>query len=154
MPTYNYNYDYGPGGMSQADYNALYSAAGGASEGFTIWVGVATLLAVVGGILLYFLFVRNKTNPKGKFTKWLKDFLSFKIMWLEPILKCAYYIVTILVILVSFGFLSYGGVGVLMFIITLILGPILVRLGYEFTMMFVMIWRNTRDIAENTKKKK
>ena len=136
-----------------SDYDALYNTAATLPEGFYIWFIIAGVLALVGGILLYFLFVKSKTEPKGKFAKWLKDFLSFKIMWLEPILKIAYYVLTIGCILVSFGFLGYGGSGVLMFFTTLILGPIIIRLCYEMTMMFIMIWRNTRDIAENTEKK-
>lgn len=130
------------------------TTSSGADSFFGIWVIIAGILAVVGGILVYFLFVRSKDEPKGKFGKWLKDFLSFKIMLLEPILKILYYILTIGVILGSFGFLGYGGYGVLMFFMTLVFGPILVRVGYEFTMMFVMIWRNTRDISDNTSKKK
>ena len=136
------------------DYGTLYNSTVVLPEGFYIWAGVATILAIVGGILLYFLFVKSKKEPKGKFTKWLKDFLSFKIMWIEPILKCVYYIATIATVLISFGFLGYGGTGVLMFFCTLIFGPIAVRLMYEAAMMFIMIWRNTRDIAENTAKKK
>lgn len=136
--------------MSSNDYYTTTSM----TEGFYIWFLIASILAVVGGILVYFLFVKSKSEPKGKFAKWLKDFLSFKIMWLEPILKVVYYILTIGCILVSFGFLGYGGAGVLMFFLTLIGGPIVIRLGYEMTMMFIMIWRNTRDIAENTTKKK
>lgn len=147
-------YTYGSDGLSQADYDAIYNAASSLPEGFLIWTGIASILAIVGGILIYFLFVKSKNNPKGKFLKWLKDFLDFRVMWLEPILKVVYYIATIAVILISFGFLGYGGTGVLMFFLTLVLGPILVRLGYEFTMMFIMIWRNTKDIADNTIKKK
>ena len=154
MPNGYYNYTYSGDGLGQANSDAMYYMSGSVPEGFAVWAGIATILAIVGGILVYFLFVKSKNEPKGKFAKWLKDFLSFKIMWLEPILKCVYYIATILVILVSFGFLGYGGSGVLMFFITLILGPIVVRLGYEFAMMFIMIWRNTKDIADSTKKKK
>lgn len=137
-----------------SDYDALYNSAAAFPEGFYIWAGIASILAIVGGILLYFLFVRSKNTPKGKFAKWLKDFLSFKIMWIEPILKCVYYIATIACVLISFGFLGYGGTGVLMFFMTLIFGPIAIRLMYEAAMMFIMVWRNTRDIAENTSKKK
>ncbi|MBR3134943.1 hypothetical protein IKG54_00015, partial [Candidatus Saccharibacteria bacterium] len=122
-----------------SDYDALYGAASALPQGFYIWAGIATILAIVGGILLYFLFVKSKNEPKGKFAKWLKDFLSFKIMWIEPILKCVYYIATIATILISFGFLGYGGTGVLMFFCTLIFGPIAVRLMYEAAMMFIMI---------------
>ena len=134
--------------------NSLSSgSSSSAMEGVGIWMIIAAIIAIVGGILLYFLFVKAKEEPKGKFLKWLKDFLSFKIMWIEPILKVVYYIATIYVILFSFTFLALGGVGVLSFFLCLILGPICVRLAYEMTMMFIMIWRNTRDIAESTKKK-
>lgn len=137
--------------MSSSDY---YTTSASMPEGFYIWFLIAGILAIVGGILTYFLFVKSKSEPKGKFAKWLKDFLSFKIMWLEPILKVVYYILTIGCILVSFGFLGYGGAGIIMFFLTLIGGPILIRLGYEMTMMFIMIWRNTQDIADSTAKKK
>lgn len=118
-----------------------------------IWGIIAAVLAIVGGILVYFLFVKAKTEPKNKFLKWLKDFLSFKIMWIEPILKVVYYIATIFTVLISFSFLALGGSGFLMFLGFLLLGPIVIRIAYEATMMFIMIWRNTRDISENTKKK-
>lgn len=131
-----------------------YTTTANVSEGVTIWFAIASILAIVGGILVYFLFIKSKNEPKGKFAKWFKDFLNFRIMILEPILKILYYILTIGVILMSFGFLGYGGYGVLMFFLSLVLGPVLVRVGYEFTIMFVMIWRNTKDIADNTAKKK
>ena len=146
-----------------SDYEAykLINTYGGSSyEGSTdalagagIWTIIAAIIAIVGGILVYFLFVKSKNEPKGKFGKWLKEFLSFKVMWIEPILKVAYYIATIFVALFSFSFLALGSYGVLMFFLWLILGPIIVRLVYEASMMFIMIWRNTKDIADNTKKK-
>ena len=130
--------------------NSSYTSA---ATGASIWGIIALVLAIVGGILVYFLFVKAKTEPKGKFAKWLKDFLSFKIMWIEPILKVIYYVATIFTVLYSFTFLALGGYGFLMFLMCLVLGPIIIRIVYEATMMFIMIWRNTRDIAENTKKK-
>lgn len=130
--------------------NSSYTSA---ATGASIWGIIALVLAIVGGILVYFLFVKAKTEPKGKFAKWLKDFLSFKIMWIEPILKVIYYVATIFTVLYSFTFLALGGYGFLMFLMCLVLGPIIIRIFYEATMMFIMIWRNTRDIAENTKKK-
>ena len=132
--------------------NTGYSS-GSAVNGAGIWMIIAAILAIVGGILVYFLFVKAKAEPKGKFLKWLKDFLAFKIMWIEPLVKVVYYIATIFIILNSFSLLTLGGYGVLMWLLTLILGPVILRVAYEATMMFIMIWRNTRDIAENTKKK-
>lgn len=131
-------------GSSSLTSTANNAAASG------IWTIIAAILAVVGGILLYFLFVRAKSEPKGKFLIWLKDFLAFKTMWIEPVMKVLYYILTIFTILGSFSLISAG---FLLFILTLVLGPIVIRLFYEMTMMYIMIWRNTQDIAKNTEKK-
>ena len=138
---------------SSSNSSSYYSSAADTAAGVGIWLIIASILSIIGGILVYFLFVKSKTEPKGKFAKWLKDFLSFKVMWIEPILKVVYYIATIFIILFSFTYLVAGGTGILLFFLTLILGPVLVRIFYEMTMMFIMIWRNTKDISDNTKKK-
>lgn len=130
-------------------YTTSTYATSEAAAGIGIWSIIALVLAVVGGILAYFLFVLAKQEPKGKFLKWLKSFMQFKIMWIEPIMKVSYYILTIFCILFSFALISTSFIA---FLAMLIGAPILVRLAYEATMMFIMIWRNTRDIAENTKK--
>lgn len=130
---------------SPTGYNSL--ASSGADT--QIWTIIAAILALIGGILVYFLFVKSKTEPKGKFVKWLKDFLQFKVMWIESLLKVFYYIVTIFIILSSFSLISTS---FLLFLLTLVLGPIVWRLVFEGMLMFIMIWRNTQDIANNTKK--
>ena len=122
----------------------------GVSAGAGIWTIIALILAIIGGVLVHFLFVKAKQEPKGKFLVWLKDFLAFKTMWIEPIMKVLYYIGTIFVVLASFSLIS---VSFLSFILTLVLGPIVIRLLYEGAMMFIMIWHNTQTIADNTKKK-
>lgn len=135
------------------NYNAVSSLNNTANtlEGMGVWTIISLILAIVGGILVYFLFVKAKEDPKNKFLKWLKDFLAFKTMWIETILKVLYYILTIFFILGSFALIP---VSFLSFISTLVLAPIVIRLIYEFSMMFIMIWRNTADIAKNTGSKK
>lgn len=145
------NYEYKQLYDSTPEY--YYNDASTMSDGAAVWCLLALVIAIVGGILTYFLFIRNSAEPKGKFAKWLKNFLSFKIMWIESILKIIYYIATIFAILCSFAFLSMGAEGIILFFIILVFGPITIRLLYEALIMFTMIWRNTRDIAENTKKK-
>lgn len=139
--TYSYDELVGPSSTTSMEVD------GGAG----IWMIIAAILAIIGGILVYFLFVKAKDDPKGKFLKWLKDFLAFKIMWIEPIMKIVYYIGTIFCVLASFAFISSS---FLAFVIMLVCGPIAIRLAYEGVMMFIMIWRNTADIASNTKKSK
>lgn len=131
-------------------YTTPTTSSLGAGVDFGVWGIISIILAIIGGILVYFLFVNNKQEQKNKFLKWLKEFLAFKVMWIESIMKVLYYISTIFCVLVSFSLISFSFIA---FILTLVLGPIFIRLIYEATMMFIMIWRNTCDIADNTKKK-
>ncbi|MBQ3263992.1 hypothetical protein IJH06_02690 [Candidatus Saccharibacteria bacterium] len=122
---------------------------GSSSADAGIWLIIAAIIALIGGILVHFLFVKSKKEPTNKFLIWLKDFLAFKIMWIETLLKIIYYIATIYVVLASFSMIS---VSFLSFLLMLILAPIGIRLLYEALMMGIMIWRNTQDIAKNTEK--
>lgn len=130
-------------------YSSYSSSSLASSSDLGIWGVIAFILAIIGGILVYFLFVNAKTTPKNKFLIWLKDFFAFKTMWIEAIAKVLYYISTIYLILFSFALISTS---FLSFILTLVLGPIIIRILYEVFIMFIMIWRNTADIAKNTKK--
>lgn len=141
--------------------NALSSSSSslgkGASviEGIGVWTIIAAIIAIVGGILIYFLFINAKTSPKGGFAKWLKDFLTFKIFWIKPVLKIAYCVATIFAVLFSFNYLAMfeylGGMALVYFLLMLIVVPIALRIAYEAALMFVGIWENTKAIAENKK---
>ena len=145
--------DYELNQLLNSSLNSSTSYTTSTSVGMSTWSIIALILSIIGAILVYFLFVKSKDTPKGKFLKWLKDFLSFKIMWIEPIFKVIYYFATIFAILISFSFLSQGGPGILACLCSIIIWPIIIRLLYELGMMFIMIWRNTENIAENTDKK-
>lgn len=131
-----YDYDY-IGGSS----NNIGSAAAGS----VIWGIIAAVLAVVGGILVYFLFIKKDNKGLNKKLVTLKELLDFRIMIIEPILKVLYLIGTIYVILFSFSFI---GQSFLLFLIVLILGPITIRLVYEGFLIMIMIWKNTKEIAQ------
>lgn len=122
---------------------------GSSSADAGIWLIIAAIIALVGGILVHFLFVKSKKEPTNKFLIWLKDFLAFKTMWIETLLKIIYYVATIYIILASFAMISFS---FLSFLAMLILGPIVLRIAYEACMILIMIWRNTQEIANNTKK--
>ncbi len=136
--------------MYDLGYGDYYQSSVTTGVASIVWAVLAIVLAIVGGILVYFLFLNSKKDMKlTGFLKWLKDFLNFKIMILEVILKVLYLISTIYVILLSFSFIS---VSFLTFLVVLIFGPILVRVIYETSLMFIMIWKNTKEINNNTKK--
>lgn len=118
--------------------------------GNSVWLIVSIILAVVGGILIYCLFLSKKNE--GKFTGflgWLYDFLSFKKMFLEVLLKVTYLIIALYITLSSFALI---GTSFLAFLLTLVLGNIIVRVVYEFSLILLVICRNTTEIAKNTKK--
>ena len=96
--------------------------------GSSVWMIIALILAIVGGILVYFLFLSKKNEGKFQgFLGWLYDFLSFKKMFA----------------LIGSNFFA--------FLLMLILGNVLVRVIYEFSLILLVICRNTTDIAKNTK---
>ncbi len=129
-------------GFEQAIEGVAYAA---------MWTVVSLILAIIGGVLVYFLFIKGKDlNLSAGLTK-LRDLLDFKIMLIEPILKILYLVITIFVILISFNFIT---INFLSFLLTLLLGPVIVRIFYEASLMLVMIWKNTKIIADNTAKVK
>ena len=113
-------------------------------NGSMIWMIIAAVLALVGALVLHFTFLRPKNDGKfNKFLGWMYDFLTFKKLMLESILKLLYLIMAIFVTLSSFGMGS-----VLAFFGTLILGNVAVRLAYEFALIMLVICRNTSDISK------
>ena len=113
------------------------------------WTIVALILSIVGGILAYFLFVKKDVKIENKYLLWLKSFLDFKEMLIETILKVTYIIFAIFITLTAFKLISTSFMG---FLATLVLGNVLLRLGYEASLMFVMIWKNTSEINKKMKK--
>lgn len=113
------------------------------------WTIVALVLSVVGGILAYILFVKKDVKIENKFLIWFKSFLDFKEMLIETILKVSYIVLAIFITLLAFKLISVSFMG---FLVSLVFGNLMLRLIYEASLMFVMIWRNTSEINNKMKK--
>ena len=135
-----YDYDYLAGDVTKTAANVA---------GTLIWTVIALVIAIAAGIMIYFMFVKSD-KPVSENLKKLKDLLDFKTMLIEPILKVVYICLTIFVILFSFGLISTSFV---LFLMTLIFGPLAIRIAYELMMINIMIWKNTKEINENIKPK-
>ena len=136
---YGYGYNYG--------YTNSLSSSGLAGLG--IWMIISAVIAIAGAIVIYILFL-NKEN-ENKFTgfiAWLYDFLSFKKMLLEVILKVCYLITAIYLTLFGLGLLS---VNVLTALMTIVLGNVIARIAYEFSLILLTICRNTTEINKKMK---
>ncbi|MEE0791260.1 MAG: hypothetical protein U0M05_08265 [Clostridia bacterium] len=115
-----------------------------------IWTIVSVILAIIGGIVLYFTFLSKKNE--GKFTGflgWLYDFLTFKKMMIENVLKILYIIVALFVTLSSFGLMS---ISFLAFLLTLVIGNVLTRVIYELLLVKLVICKNTTEINKKLNK--
>ncbi len=122
----------------------MYSSNYYRSVDMGVWGIVSIILAICGGIVLYFTFLSPKNADKYTgFTKKLYDFLSFRIMSLEMILKIAYLISAIFITLSSFSLISTSFVA---FILYLFIGNILIRLVFEGSILILMIYRRLGDI--------
>ncbi|MBR2659058.1 hypothetical protein IKG28_00955 [Candidatus Saccharibacteria bacterium] len=120
--------------------NSLISVADGRANFVTNWLIVGSVLSVVAAILLFFLFVNKKGAVKGFWGK-VKDFLSFKDMYIESLLKMFYIGSTVYIIFTAVASAVYADFQ--SFFFELLLGPIVIRLAYEFAMVFVKMWKNS-----------
>lgn len=121
---------------------------------------LAGILAVVATVLAFIFIVPEKKRAKmNKFGKFLHDTVNFKYLIIEKILQALYIFATATVIFLGFFMLFYveparetyfytksatwyGGYGLLL----MILGPIAVRLAYEFLMMLLLLVKNVIQI--------
>lgn len=131
------------------EYYDMMDSGFGISNSSTTWMIVAFILAIVGGILTYFLFLKKDNENKFTgFVNYLYEFLSFKKMWLETILKVSYLILTIYITLMSFELI---GKSFIAFLLTLVFGNIILRVVYELSLILLTICRNTSEINKKLK---
>lgn len=123
---------------------------------------LASLLAIIATILAFVYIVPEKKRDRlNKFGKFLHDTVNFKYLIVEKILQFSYILATAFTILAGFFMLFYveesgyyyrrtewyGGYGLLM----MILGPIAIRLAYEFIMMAILLIKNVIQINNKLK---
>ncbi len=140
------------------DASDLTSALDGLDSGFgvigasAVWSVIALIIAIIGGICLYFTVFSDKN--KDKYTGFMAkfyDFVKFKKMFITSFLKALYIVLAIYITLLSFGLISTS---FLAFLMTLIVGNITLRVIFEFSLVILGIYENTNEIAKNTKNNK
>ena len=126
------------------------SASAASTSNSSVVAIVALVCAIVGSILVFVLFLRkeNETKYTG-FVKWLYDYLQFNKLTIDIILRFTYLFLAIFITVMSFGLISTSFLG---FLLTLILGNLVLRVVYEFSMLVILIHRNVRELNEKTKK--
>lgn len=119
-------------------------------ESAEIWVIISFVVALVGGICLYFTVFsdKNEKSCTGFMAK-LYEFVKFKKMYITTILKVTYLILAIFITLSSFSLISTSFIG---FLLTLLFGNLILRIAYEFSLVLLSIHENVSEINKKMKK--
>ncbi|NMA50337.1 MAG: hypothetical protein GX951_00605 [Mollicutes bacterium] len=119
--------------------------------GILVWTILSIVFAIVGGFLVYFLFVKSDKKYSNKFVNWLKDFLDFNNLLLETIIKISYLILALYITLFSFGLI---GQSFFLFLGVLVIGNVVIRVIYEFSILMIKICKDVSQINRKLKKDK
>ena len=115
-----------------------------------VWIIIAAI-AFIGGIVLYFTFLSKRNEGKFKgFLGWVYEFFNFKKFTIEAILKITYLMLAIFITLASFTIIPSSPVG---FVALLILGNLVLRIVYEYSLVILVICSNTIEINNKLTKK-
>ena len=126
------------------------SASAASTSNSSVVAIVALICAIVGSILVFVLFLRKENESKYTgFVKWLYDYLQFNKLTIDIILRFTYLFLAIFITVMSFGLISSSFLG---FLLTLILGNLVLRVVYEFSMLVILIHRNVRELNEKNRK--
>ena len=118
------------------------------SRGSAIAMIIGVLLALAGTIVACILIVPAKRREEmtNKFLIFLHDLFNFKQLFIELILKFIYIFATLAIILIGFCTLFTRNNNALVSFIMMILGPIFIRIMYEFVMLTILLVKNTIEI--------
>lgn len=123
---------------------------GVSTETVGISLGIAALISLIIAIVAFFTITMKKKALKGKFMNYLREFLNFRRVWVASILKFIYLFFATLLTIGSIVMMFFGGEHVAQMIIicllVLVFGNVLLRVGFEMTMITIGLWENTNDM--------
>ncbi|MBQ4634084.1 MAG: hypothetical protein IJB71_01910 [Bacilli bacterium] len=132
------------------DYIYDYDLAGNYGSSSSLWSLIALIIAIAATVCIFVVFLNKKNEDKFKgFLGWLYDFLSFKKLAIDIILKVTYVCLAIYITLSSFALIStsFG-----LFLMMLIGGNVSLRIIYELLMITISICNNVSEINKKMKK--
>lgn len=131
--------------MYSSPYGYGYNSGFSALQTTSVFSAVGLIVGIIAAIVLFAVFLKKKNE--GKFTGfagWMYDFLNFQKLSVEAILKILYIVIAVWITFTAFGLIASAGF--LAFIFTLVLGNILIRVGFEFSMIAIKICKNIIEI--------
>ncbi len=123
---------------------------GANAETVGVSLGIVALVSLIIALVAFFTITMKKKAPKGKFMNYLREFLNFRRVWVASILKFIYLFFATLLTIGSIVMMFFGGEHVAQMIIicllVLVFGNVLLRVGFEMTMITIGLWENTNDM--------
>jgi len=108
---------------------------------------IILIVSLAAAILTFFLFVKMKNKPEGSFLARLHEFLNFRSIIIDGLIKFFYIFSAVSLSITSIWMMFQGfSYAPLYGLLVLVFGNLMVRVAYEFVMMLVGIWTNTTDI--------
>ena len=112
---------------------------------YSITVGIAAAIAAVLGVVLFFTFFRRKNEGrffgvKGK----IYNFMNLNRFYAEDLLRLVYIVATCVVTVTGIVSIVMGSF--IIGIVELIAVNLILRIGFELVMMFIMLCRKSADI--------
>jgi len=116
-------------------------------SGSQVWTIISLVLAVIGGITLYFTVFSKKNDGKynGIMAK-IYNSVHFKYFVIDDLFKILYIISAIGVTLLSLNYINNWK-----FLVILIGGNLATRISYEFFMLFIELCHNVRSMSNKKK---
>lgn len=135
-----------------SSYDSVYGSSASSSVSASAVFLILSIILALAATVLAFIFIvpEKKLGKLNKFGKFIHNTLNFKYLIVEKILQALYIFFTAYVILEGFFMLfvvdRWSGWQGLTGILTMILGPIAIRLIFEFTMMVIILIKNVIQI--------
>ena len=110
-----------------------------------------TIASFVIACLVFVFLIQKKKAPRGRFMRWLREFLNFRSIMIAGIIKFLYVFLAVALTISSVIVMFQGRDDtVLMMILIglamLLIGNIVLRITMEMTMAIISMWDNTSDI--------
>ena len=139
-------------GIAKSAFSTSSSFSGSSGSGLAAILVVTLVVSAILAILALVFITPEKRRPgQGGFFRWLANVFNFRSLLIEGILKFFYITVTLLSVLGGFVLAIYsvatGDISTFFAaLLSMILGPFVIRLMFEFLMLFILLVKNVIEI--------
>ena len=121
----------------------------GFSGGFAVFFAACMLLALVAAVLICVFILPEKRRARlTGFLAKVHEFVNFNVLIVEKLLKILYILCTC--VTVFFGVFVLFSINALSGLLIIVIGSVLIRVGYEMTMLLIIGVNNLIQLNRKT----